>query len=132
MEPPAKRQRRTSGDEPPALAVARSLSRAISPPPSTPRARQEVQQPQQQHAVQSSPWQLTWIRDLPAGLNRDAVTLKDILGDPLITEAWIFNFLHDLAFIMEALDPDTRALVKLHLVHGFWRREDSSRLMIEV
>lgn len=80
----------------------------------------------------ASPWQLTWIRDLPADCNRDAVTLRDLLGDPLIAECWQFNFLHDIPFIMEAFDPDTRHLVKVHIVHGFWKREEPRRSMLAV
>jgi len=79
-----------------------------------------------------SPWQLTKIQDLPDSLNRDAISLKDVLGDPLITEIWNFNFQHDIDFIMHGLDRGTRHLVKLHVVHGFWKREDQSRLDIEV
>jgi tyrosyl-DNA phosphodiesterase-1 len=39
-----------------------------------------------------SPVQLSCIRDLPRNQNMDTVSLHDILGDPLIKEAWIFNF----------------------------------------
>ena len=80
----------------------------------------------------SSPWQLTWIRDLPEGLNQDAVTLKDLLGDPLISECWEFNYLHDIDFLMDAFDPDTKHLVKVHVVHGFWKREDPQLRKLEV
>lgn len=47
-----------------------------------------------------SPFQLTNIRDLALSQNVDAVTLKDILGDPLIKECWNFNFLFDVDFVM--------------------------------
>ncbi|ODA76325.1 hypothetical protein RJ55_08170 [Drechmeria coniospora] len=77
-----------------------------------------------------SPWQLTWIRDLPEELNRDAVSLKDLLGDPLIRECWNFNYLHDIPFLMEAFDADTRHAVQVHVVHGFWQREDPRRLAL--
>jgi tyrosyl-DNA phosphodiesterase 1 len=78
-----------------------------------------------------SPFHLTRIRDLPDGFNRDTITLRDLLGDPLITECWNFNFMHDIGFIMNAFDEDTRSLVKLHIVHGYWKREDASRIMLE-
>ncbi|KAI6785103.1 uncharacterized protein J7T54_006745 [Emericellopsis cladophorae] len=78
----------------------------------------------------ASPWQLTWIRDLPEDLNRDAVTLRDLLGDPLISDCWEFNFLHDIDFLMDAFDPDIRHLVNVHVVHGFWKQEDPSRLRL--
>lgn len=79
-----------------------------------------------------SPFQLTRIRDLPPELNRDTVTLRDILGDPLISECWEFNYLHDIDFLMSAFDADVRGLVKVHVVHGFWKREDPNRLALQV
>lgn len=102
--------------------VPQSLSRAISPP------RKKQREP----LVIRSPWQLTWIRDLPESLNKDAVTLKDLLGDPLISECWEFNYLHDIHFLMDAFDPDTRHLVKVHIVHGFWKQEDPNRQTLTV
>lgn len=102
-----------------------SLSRPVSPPPLK-RAREN------QPAVKKSPFQLTWIRDLPESSNVDAVSLGDILGDPLIAECWEFNYLHDLDFLMEAFDPDVRDLVKVHVVHGFWKSEDQARLTLKV
>lgn len=58
--------------------------------------------------------------------------MADILGDPLISECWEFNYLHDVDFLMSHFDEDTRHLVKVHIVHGFWKREDSNRLYLEV
>lgn len=78
-----------------------------------------------------SPFQLTNIRDLPPELNRDSVTLKDLLGDPLISECWEFNYIHDIDFLMAAFDDDVRHLVKVHVVHGFWKREDQNRLQLQ-
>ncbi|KAG5927930.1 hypothetical protein E4U42_001522 [Claviceps africana] len=95
-----------------------SLSTPISPPRKSRRL---------DAGHHKSPWQLTWVRDLPEELNRDAVTLSDILGDPLISECWEFNFLHDVGFLMDAFDPDTRHLVDVHVVHGFWKRDDPQR-----
>ncbi|GJN66903.1 hypothetical protein PLIIFM63780_004372 [Purpureocillium lilacinum] len=118
MERPAKRKR---VDEPKDRITPRSLSRPITPP----RALQS-----RGPRVLPSPWQLTWIRDLPEELNRDAVSLKDLLGDPLISECWEFNFLHDIDFLMSAFDADTKHLVKVHVVHGFWKREDTNRLIL--
>ena len=79
-----------------------------------------------------SPFQLTSIRDLPASSNVDAVSLKDILCDPLIAECWEFNYMHNLDFLMDAFDDDVRDLVKVHVVHGFWKNEDPSRLRLKV
>ncbi|EEU40239.1 uncharacterized protein NECHADRAFT_34138 [Fusarium vanettenii 77-13-4] len=117
MDRPAKRQR----VEDPQAHILESLQRPISPPK---RRRREV-------STIKSPWQLTWIQDLSEEDNRDAVSLRDLLGDPLIAECWEFNFLHDIHFLMDAFDPDTRHLVKVHVVHGFWKREDESRIAIE-
>lgn len=99
-----------------------SLSRSISPP----RKRQR------QLTRVKSPWQLTWIRDLPDAENKHAVTLNDLLGDPLISECWQLNYLHDLDFVMNAFDADTRHLVKVNVVHGFWKHEDANRLRLQV
>ena len=122
MERPPKRPHpdddaQARDEQSPGLA---SLSRPISPP----RKRQRVNL--------TSPWQLTWIRDLPESQNRDAVTLKDLLGDPLIAECWQFNYLHDIPFIMDAFDPDTRHLVDVHIVHGFWKNDDPRRMELIV
>lgn len=100
----------------------RSLSRPISPPRKKNNGGQRIK----------SPFQLTWIRDLPEPANRDAVALKDILGDPLIAECWEFNYLHDIHFLMSHFDEDTKSLVKVHVVHGFWKREDPNRLALQV
>jgi hypothetical protein len=104
-----------------------SLSRPISPP-----LRKKPRQEVQPSKSLPSPWKLTWIRDLPEKDNKDAITLSDILGDPLISECWIFNYLHDVNFILAALDPDVRHLVQVHIVHGFWKREDPNRLALVV
>ncbi|KAH7206151.1 tyrosyl-DNA phosphodiesterase-domain-containing protein [Fusarium oxysporum] len=117
MNRPVKRQRM----EEPDAQTPESLQRSISPPKKRDR----------KSTVVKSPWQLTWIRDLPEGDNQDAVTLKDLLSDPLISECWEFNFLHDIPFLMNSFDPDTRHLVKVHLVHGFWKREDANRIALE-
>lgn len=85
-----------------------------------------------QNRIFKSPFQLTWVRDLPDTANIDAVRLGDILGDPLIAECWNFNYLHDIDFILSHIDQDVRNLVELHIVHGFWKQEDESRLMLQV
>lgn len=79
----------------------------------------------------SSPFQLTWIRDLSEAENADAVTLRDLLGDPLIAECWNFNYLHDIDFLVEAFDDDVRHSVDIHVVHGFWKQDDEKRLMLQ-
>lgn len=123
---------RPSSDRSPAL---RSLSHPISPPRKRARLAPEAGgqagfSPSPNPQIIRSPVQLTRIRDLPPEANVDTITLKDILGDPLIAECWEFNFLHDVDFLMGAFDEDVRHLVKVHIVHGFWKREDPSRVML--
>jgi tyrosyl-DNA phosphodiesterase 1 len=125
-EPPSKRRRLSaagaSGRPGPA-----SFSRNISPPsrrsaPPTPLPRKML----------PSPFRLTTIRDLPPESNVGAVSLRDLLGDPLIASCWDFNYLHDVDWLMTHFDEDTRSLVKVHVVHGFWKREDPNRLVLHV
>ncbi|RDA88053.1 hypothetical protein CP532_5267 [Ophiocordyceps camponoti-leonardi (nom. inval.)] len=78
----------------------------------------------------TSPWQLTRIRDLPDELNRDALSLRDIVGDALVRECWQFNFLHDVNFLMNAFDSDIRHAIDVHIVHGFWKSDDANRLAL--
>lgn len=79
----------------------------------------------------NSPFQLTLIRDLPASSNKDAIGLGDLLGDPMIAECWEFNYLHDIDFLMKHFDQDTRGLVNVHVVHGFWKKDDGNRLALQ-
>lgn len=158
MEPPHKRRRLNlePGESDlkgtPGQPTPRSLSHPVSPPRKR-RSRQPAGQNEgnEEHAQSTSansaqtdvpptheteqtfksPFQLTWIRDLPAAANTDAVTLRDILGDPLIAECWEFNYLHDVDFLISHFDEDISHLVQVHVVHGFWKREDTSRLMLQ-
>jgi len=131
-EPSRKRRRLSNGGDDYHTDARRklihdSLNKSVSPPPLR-GGRPSVQTAK----VMKSPFQLTSIRDLPASSNVDAVSLKDILGDPLISECWEFNYLHDLDFLMNAFDTDVRDLVKVHVIHGFWKNEDQSRLRLKV
>lgn len=47
-----------------------------------------------------SPVQLNFVEQLPASSNVDCVGLGSILGDPMIKECWLFNYLFDLDFVM--------------------------------
>lgn len=116
------RKRNLDDEEEGDFRVLSSLSRPISPP------RKRIRQGQ----FHKSPWQLTRIRDLPEELNRDTVRLRDILDDPLITECWQFNFLHDIPFVLSAFDDMVRNRVQLHVVHGFWKKDDESRIVLSV
>lgn len=91
-----------------------------------------------QHTVSSaartpipSPVQLVSVKDLPSTVNINTISLHDILGDPLIKESWIFNFLFDVDFIMSQFDEDTRDLVQVKLIHGSWKKDDSNRIHID-
>jgi hypothetical protein len=121
-----KRQQMRVGDEEgessgSSRSTPGSLLRPISPPAK--RRRLSGQTPE----MFKSPFQLTTIESLASEMNKDAISLKDILGDPLISECWEFNYLHDIEFLMSAFDDDTRHLVKVHVVHGFWRQDDPNR-----
>lgn len=149
MEPPPKRRRLSNDyatDDTNNGSLPRSLSAPISPPmrrrpPLGPPQAKKLQEkaaassakPSKEHTQTfKSPFQLTWIRDLPEAANVDAITLRDLLGDPLIAECWDFNFLHDIDFLVHAFDEDVRQSVDIHVVHGFWKQEDASRLMLQV
>lgn len=96
-----------------------SLSRSISPPARRiPRAPDVVEtsrlsgltsadqmKPNKSNSSRStimvsSPVQLTRVQELAASNNIDTVSLKDILGDPLIKDCWAFNYLFDVDFLM--------------------------------
>jgi tyrosyl-DNA phosphodiesterase 1 len=83
------------------------------------------------HMMLPPPFTLTKIRDLPASANVDTVSLHDILGNPLIKEAWVFNFCFDVDWMMQFFDPDVRSLVQVKIIHGSWRKEDGNRVGIE-
>ncbi|KAH7072368.1 tyrosyl-DNA phosphodiesterase 1 [Paraphoma chrysanthemicola] len=74
-----------------------------------------------------SPIQLTQIDDMGVHQNINTVSLKDILGDPMIKQCWNFNYLFDVDFVMKHFDEDVRDLVEVKIVHGFWKSEDPNR-----
>ena len=47
-----------------------------------------------------SPVQLNFIEELPAISNVNTISLGSILGDPMIKECWLFNYLFDMDFVM--------------------------------
>ncbi|THW38291.1 phospholipase D/nuclease [Aureobasidium pullulans] len=106
-------------------------TKAISPPPVSRNKGKEKQHQEQQTITESSPFQLTRIRDLPASANVDTVTLSDILGEPMIKEQWQFNFLLDIDFIMSHLDEDVRDTVQTKIIHGFHEKNSLSRISLE-
>lgn len=78
-----------------------------------------------------SPVQLIAIKDLHASLNIDTISLKDILGDPLIKECWLFNYLFDVDFVMSQFDEDIRDLVQVKIVHGSWKKDAPNKIRID-
>jgi tyrosyl-DNA phosphodiesterase-1 len=137
-EPPRKRARVDALVDTPLTSLAtpitppqRKARLQTEPLNSSHQASAEASQAIQLPGAVRSPFQLTTIQDLPATLNADTVTLKGLLGDPLIAECWEFNYLHDLDFLMEAFDFDVRDLVKVHVVHGFWKQEDGAGLKVQ-
>jgi tyrosyl-DNA phosphodiesterase 1 len=88
-------------------------------------------QPAFAQKIVASPFQLTKIRDLPASSNVDTVDLHEILGNPLIKEAWIFNFCFDIDWMMQHFDADVRSMVQVKVIHGSWKREDGNRMRID-
>ena len=122
ISPPTKKRRLP--DRPEASTNAKQKAKVDGPSNAqheSPKAPEKIR----------SPFQLTRIRDLPAPLNRDTVSLTDLLGDPLISECWEFNYLHDIKFLLSAFDHDVRHLVKIHVVHGFWKRDSEQRQNLE-
>ena len=47
-----------------------------------------------------SPMQLNFVGELPASSNADCISLGGLLGDPMIKECWLFNYLFDVDFVM--------------------------------
>ncbi|KAM3077208.1 hypothetical protein ACMFMF_005118 [Clarireedia jacksonii] len=123
-EHPPKRRRLHEDDDTDDKESLRGLKRPISPPPIK-RGREL------QPMIINSPFHLTSIKDLPPSSNADTISLKDILGDPLISECWEFNYLHNIDFLMNAFDEDVRDIVKVNVIHGFWKHEDQSRLNLK-
>ena len=132
-EPSRKRRKLSNEDDQTdrSKLIHESLNKPVSPPPLR-RSKATASECPKANQMIRSPFQLTRIRDLPASSNVDAVSLKDILGDPLISECWEFNYLHNLDFLMDAFDDDVRDLVKVHVVHGFWKNEDQRRINLKV
>ena len=65
-----------------------------------PKQNVPVEAPEGPIKTISSPIQLNHVRDLPVKSNIDTLKLSDILGDPMIQECWLFNYLFDIDFVM--------------------------------
>ena len=91
----------------------------------------ETLKPSSKRRLISSPFQLTRIYGLPHYQNIDTVTIQDLLGDVLIKEAWIFNYLFDVDWVMQQFDPDVRDLISVKIIHGSWKNDSENRTCIE-
>jgi len=80
----------------------------------------------------SSPFRLTKIRDLPQSENRDTIGIAEILGDVMLREVWLFNYMHNIHWVMAQFDLDISTHVKIVFVHGNWKQEDEGRKRMEV
>jgi len=78
-----------------------------------------------------SPFRLTRIRGLPGSENEDTVGIDDILGDVMLREVWLFNYMHDIEWVMQQLGRDIVGHVKVVFVHGNWKSDDSRRMRME-
>lgn len=50
--------------------------------------------------IVQSPFKLTHIRALPANANIGTISVRDILGDVMLKEVWLFDFLFDVDWVM--------------------------------
>ncbi|KAA8895797.1 tyrosyl-DNA phosphodiesterase-domain-containing protein [Sphaerosporella brunnea] len=79
----------------------------------------------------SSPFRLTRIRDLPNSENRDTVGVEEILGDVMLRAVWLFNYMHEIPWVLDQLDEDIKDHVEVNFVHGNWKADDGTRLTME-
>ncbi|KAI5817739.1 tyrosyl-DNA phosphodiesterase [Pyronema omphalodes] len=77
-----------------------------------------------------SPFRLLRVKDLPMSDNKDTVGIKDILGNPMLKEVWLFNYMHNIPWVMSQFDPDIRPHLQVTFVHG-WKYDDASRMQME-
>ena len=87
------------------VSTNESIRQLLSTPPNhlkagtTNDSQSEKIQPRL-NATIPSPIQLSSISGLPADCNVDTVSLRDIVGHPLIKECWAFNYLIDVDFLL--------------------------------
>jgi tyrosyl-DNA phosphodiesterase 1 len=79
-----------------------------------------------------SPIRLYSVKDLPESENIDTITFAEILSpQSTLDEIWSFNFMTHLPWFRQFLGPENESRVKVHIVHGYWRREDESRKQMQ-
>ncbi|ETI27310.1 hypothetical protein G647_09500 [Cladophialophora carrionii CBS 160.54] len=94
------------------------------------RVLEDTELPPQVNLI-ASPFKLTKIRDLPSSQNIDTVSIDDILGNPLIKEAWVFNYCFDIDWFMNFFDSDVRNQVKVKVIHGSWKNDSPAKQAID-
>ncbi len=75
------------------------LSRMPSMPSLAEQPRRNTADSPECRVVQS-PFKLIRVRDLPANANVDTTSVRDILGDVMLKEVWLFDFLYDVDWVM--------------------------------
>lgn len=78
-----------------------------------------------------SPFKLLKIKDLSTKDNIDTIGIQDILGDPMLKEVWLFNYMHNIPWVMSQFDPDIRPHLQVNFVHG-WKNDNPARTQMEV
>ena len=95
ISPPATRAAKISTPDQLTSYFSDPIPHPKSPPPGP-----KSTNPYSDQKCIPSPVQLSTVNELPAAYNVDTVSLGDILGNPLIKECWLFNYLFDVDFVM--------------------------------
>ena len=118
--PPRKRAREATDDQP---VSAKKLNKGRGESTNTDDGGIEIVR---------SPIRLYTVTDLPDSENVDTVTLKEILSPPsTLDEVWSFNFMTNMSWFRDHIGEQDKDRVKIRVVHGYWRREDESRKVME-
>ena len=101
ISPPPKR-RRTGNQDPHSIDLAKkSTTIDLTGSDSEHETRQDSSdQRKTSEKFIASPIQLNFIPELPSSSNADTISLSSILGDPLIKECWLFNYLFDIDYLL--------------------------------
>ncbi|KAI5865155.1 phospholipase D/nuclease [Durotheca rogersii] len=75
-----------------------------------PRARKGMMTP--------SPFRLTTVAALPNNTNVETVSVRDVLGDPLISECWSINDTHDIPWFMSQFHKGPGFPTTVHIIQG--------------
>lgn len=108
ISPPPKRHASTANHTPEVVAKGRDsteVNAATSTPLSPANGDSSFKSIKESlnstsRSVVQSPVQLNFVEELPASGNVDCISLGSILGDPMIKECWLFNYLFDMDFVM--------------------------------